>query len=133
MKTSNAGTKYMLTLATAHLANLKASLVKVQNATELTVSYNFGKGRYEGKHFVYDQKSVVVPKGAKHPSRYGEPGETEDGVVVDTKEDCKRYDQKVFVFEEVQASRISKLETEIAAMESEVEFLTMKIAEFKEV
>lgn len=129
MKTSNAGTKYMLSLAVAHLEHLKATLVKVQNATELTVSYDFGPGRYERKRYVHDQKTVVVAKGAQYKDEYHE--ELQDGVRVGTDESGKSWNSRVFVFEKVQSDRIYDLNRDIKGMEGEVTFLNTKIVEWK--
>lgn len=131
MKTSNEGTKYMLGLATNHLAHLQNLLVATETATEFEVSYDFGPGRYVGRKYVHDQKTVTVRKGDKHPSRYGKPGDMEDGVLVDTEENCAPYNRKVIVFETVQANKIRTIKANIESVKGDIEFLGKKIAEWK--
>lgn len=130
MQTSNAGTKYMLTLATNHLNHLNEKLEQVKTATEIEVSYDFGPGKYVGKRWTHEQKTVMVVKGAEHPARYGEPGEMEDGVEVATDDSGKTYNNRVFVFEKVQAARIRDLMRNIKSVEGDITFLNKKIVDW---
>ena len=132
MQTSNEGTKYMLTLATKHLVHLNESLVKVRAATELEVSYDFGKGRYVGKRYVHDQKTVTVVKGAKVVRTFEDGTKYElDGVEVVTSEPGRFEQKRIFVFETEQSSRVNTLLRNIKSVEGDIKFLNLKIIEWK--
>ena len=133
MQTSNAGTKYMLTLATAHLTVLQGRLAHAQTMTEVEVSYDFGKGRYEGRRYVHDQKRVLVVKGAKFQTVFHDGTVSEyvqDGVEVLTGEG-PHAQRRTFVFENEQKRIVNNLTGNIASVESDIKFLGEKIVEWK--
>ena len=129
MKTSNEGTKYMLGLANKHLTVLQERLVHAQTMTEVEVSYNFGRGKYVGKKLVYEQKKVVVVKGATFVTKLSEGDYVQDGVKVQNGEGA--WDYTIFVFEKEQQGIVSTLTRNIQSVKGDIDFLNKKIVEWK--
>jgi hypothetical protein len=128
MKTSNEGTKYMLKLATAHLAALKTRLANAEVATEFSIQkqqLSENRGGYASKREAKYETFVI-----KVTDTFVYEWDKDQTVNQGTKVICMGRTEYV-KFDDVRKEIIRGLQRQIEGTEGDIVFLDKKIIDWK--
>lgn len=124
MKTSVAGTEYMLGIARAHLVNLREALARTEAATELKVTLNYSvKNGYKRDTL---QQDVVVKQTDSYTTENN--GYIIEGILKVT---LPNGEVRHVSFNETKKSQMWNLNRAIDSTEEDIAFFQRKIAEYK--